>query len=123
LALRDVLDRAAEPRDAAGGIALGLSACRNPPVRAIGADHLQNEFVGCAAMEGRFDGAPQQVPALAGIELCVFLVIHGRQARIAAGDAIKLLGPHDRIAIRIPLPAADSSEALRFLELALLAPQ
>ena len=48
LALRDVLDRPAQPRDAAGRIPLWLPACRHPSMRAIGVDHLQNQLEGCA---------------------------------------------------------------------------
>ena len=72
-------------------ITLRLAACSDPSARAVGADHLQVEFVRCAGVEGRLEGGPQPVPALGGIQLCVFLVAYGRQGRITAGEAIELV--------------------------------
>ena len=69
LALRDVLDGAAESCDAAAVIALGLSACPDPSVRAVRANHFQIEFVGCAGVEGRFDDTAEPIPTLPCIEL------------------------------------------------------
>ena len=45
------------PMPGGGGGSTAIPAPADPSVRAVRADHLQNEFVGCAGVEGGVDGA------------------------------------------------------------------
>ena len=51
------------------------------------------------------------------------LVTDGGQGGITTGNAVKLPGPHDLAGMQVPVPAADTGQTLRFLELPVFAAQ
>ena len=124
LALGDVLNRAVQPRDVAGGLTVRVSARPHPSMGAVGADHLQKELVRVRPLKARLDGGTQAVPALAGYRAGSVLV-YSRPASSDRGQQGERAPPTTTTfpVAAIPMPAADSREALGLLELHLLAPQ
>ena len=124
LAFGDVLNAAPNERHAAAGVSLGLAAARHQPHVAVGAHQFQLERECRSRPSGPIDRRRQLREARRRVEAAAVIVeARRRQLRVAARDAIQLFGPGHRVGRRIPPPAADPREALRFAELLLPAMQ
>src|SRR5262250_476407 len=83
LAFGYVLNGTVELHDTSLGITLRPTAGKEPSLRAICANHLKIECVGCSRVQRLFYGTPQPVPTFGGVELWVVPIAGSGQIGIA----------------------------------------
>src|ERR1700744_1816409 len=71
---RNVLNCTVELHDTSRGIPLRFTSSKEPSTRAIWADHLKIEFVGCCCVQRFFHDMPQPFPTFGCEKFLVFLI-------------------------------------------------
>ena len=106
-----------QPADARSGIPQHLPTGLQCAGRAIRAHEFERELAGPTVAHCRLHGGLQAAPAGRRVETFMLLERRCRLAGVAPEQNLQLIGPGDRIACRMPFPAAaaaDAADALRF---------
>src|SRR5262249_38989284 len=110
----DVLSGTSQDSDLSRRIALYFSAGPDPSIRTIRTYHTKIEFVWCPGSQSFLGGAFQALPAFTREESRMLFVAGGRPTGIPSCNSVEFLGPDYRVALEVPMPAANLSQPLRF---------